>query len=97
MNIDIKEFFGWNVSNVIGPVKRHELVGNKLEYVGYDVFVQYRNVKTGRTRQENVRFAYEDERMYTLYNGPHDAATQYCDAQKRRMQRQQARIAARQK
>ncbi len=97
MNINIKELFGWQVSNVIGPVKKHEFVGDKLEYTGYEVMVKYRNKNTGRERSETLRFMLDDERMYTLYNGPQDAATQYCAAQKRLMQRAQARMAARQK
>ncbi len=97
MKITFKELFGWNISNVSMPVKKHELVEGKLEYVGYDVCAEYRNVNTGRTRQETVHFAYDDERMYTLYNGPEDAAKQYYASLLRKMQRQQARTVARQK
>lgn len=97
MSFTFKDLFGWKVSNVSAPVVKHELIHGKYEYVGYDVCVEYRNKNTGKIRKENVRFAYDDERMYTLYNGPADAAQQYYASLLRKMNRQNAQIATRQK
>ncbi len=97
MAFSFKNLFGWTISDVKAPRMKNRLIRGEIEYVGYEVCVEYRNKNTGKVRQEKVVFDKDDERMYTLYNGPHDAAIRYYETQKRQLQRGQACIAARQK
>ena len=86
MKLDWKHLFDWTIDSVGGPAQSFKSNG---QTAGYTLMVRYKYHGT-----DKYYFDAEDERLYTTFRSPEEAAKLcYADAV-RRMNRQKARMAA---